>query len=135
MALIRWTHKYSVGVEIVDDQHKGMVAMLNELHAAMLKGKGQSVADPLMKKLLEYTGDHFATEERLMLDSGYAGLAHHRAIHADLTSKVLEYVGRRRANDPTMYPPLLRFLRDWLTTHIQGEDKAFGPWLNTHGIR
>ncbi len=30
---------------------------------------------------------------------------------------------------------LLRFLSDWLTKHIQHEDKEYGPWLNRHGMQ
>jgi len=30
---------------------------------------------------------------------------------------------------------LFNFLRDWLTTHIQKEDKEYGPCMIQHGIQ
>ena len=135
MALVSWSDTYSVGVKILDDQHKGLIALLNEMHAAMMQGQAQRAAGPLLKKLLDYTRVHFAAEERLMSQSRYAGLAEHRARHQDLSSRVAEFVARKQKDDPAMYLPMLNFLRDWLTTHIQKEDKAFGPWVNAQGIR
>jgi len=111
------------------------MAALNELHAAMMKGQAQGATGPLLNKLMDYTRDHFSTEERLMAESKYAGLAEHRGKHQELTRKVREFVARYQKGDQAMYLPLLEFLRDWLATHIQREDRDFGPWMNAQGIR
>jgi len=29
---------------------------------------------------------------------------------------------------------VMNFLKDWLMNHIQGSDKKYGPYLNSHGI-
>jgi len=135
MPLISWSDKYSIGVKILDDQHKGLIDLVNELHAAMMVGQAQSAAGPVLKKLLDYTRIHFSAEERFMSQSRYADLAEHRASHRDLTGKVVELVTRHQKGDPTMYLPMLNFLRDWLASHIQQEVKALGPWMNEQGIR
>lgn len=134
MALLRWHSRYSAGVKALDDEHKVLIATLNELHAAMMKGKGKSVANPILKRLLEYTSSHFATEERLMSSCGFAGLAEHRTRHEKLTNQVVEYLGRHQKSEGDMYIPLLHFLRDWFRVHIMQEDQEYGPWLNRHGI-
>jgi len=59
----------------------------------------------------------------------------HRIVHRELTKQVEEYVGRYEKGDITLGVHLLNFLSDWLTKHIQGEDKKYGPWLNEHGVR
>ena len=66
MALMSWNAKYSVGVHALDDQHTGLFDILNELHAAMMKGQAQSLTGPLLKKLVEYTRKHFAAEEAML---------------------------------------------------------------------
>jgi hemerythrin len=60
-------------------------------------------------------------------------LATHSLKHRQLTKQVEDYVARFGKGDITLGVDLLNFLSDWLTTHIQGEDKKYGPWLNEHG--
>jgi hemerythrin len=135
LALLTWSSKYSVSVQALDDQHRRLIGILNELHAAMLKGQAQRVAGPLLDSLLSYTRDHFSTEERMMSEAGFPGLAEHRAKHQELAGQVGDYVIRYRKGDNTIYLQLLIFLRDWLANHIQKEDQEYGPCLNAHGMR
>jgi len=135
LVLLTWSSKYSVGVRALDDQHRRLVGILNALHAAMLKGQAQKIAGPLLDDLLIYTRDHFSTEERMMSEAGFPGLAEHRAKHQELGGQVGDYVIRYRKGDSTIYIQLLIFLRDWLANHIQKEDLEYGPCLNAHGMR
>ena len=135
MALLKWSKQYSVGVKAMDDQHINLVKMLNELHAAMLKGQAQSVAGPLFNKLTDYANNHFSTEERLLEDVKFPGLTAHLAEHRALTAKVEEFVARYEQGDQTMYPQLLYFVRDWLQDHMQADDKQYTAWMHDHGVR
>ncbi|MGB4948103.1 MAG: hemerythrin domain-containing protein, partial [Candidatus Competibacter denitrificans] len=63
---IEWSDALSVGVEEVDQQHKGLAQMVNELNGAIHGGWGKETRDDIIVKLLEYTRVHFATEESLM---------------------------------------------------------------------
>jgi hemerythrin-like metal-binding protein len=134
MALFTWGPKYSVGVDAIDRQHKGLVETLNELHAAMMKGQANTVTGPLLRKLANYTRDHFTAEERMMSSTQYPGLAQHRIKHQDLTRQVEEFVGRFERGEISVNVHLMNFLRDWLSTHILKEDHAYGPWMNQHGV-
>jgi hemerythrin len=135
MPFMTWTDQLSVGVPSIDNQHSVLIETLNELHAAMMKGKARAIAGDLLKKLVTYTRDHFAAEEAMMQAAGYPGLATHRLKHKELTKQVEEYVARYESGDITLSVQLLSFLSDWLSTHIQGEDKAYGPWLIERGVR
>jgi hemerythrin-like metal-binding protein len=135
MALLTWNQKYSVGVHALDDQHTGLFKILNDLHAAMLKGQAQTLTGPLLKKLVDYTRTHFADEESLMARTKYPGLTEHRAQHQDLVKQVEGYVERFERGEITLNVHLLNFLRDWLTNHIQKSDHQYGPWMNDHGVR
>ena|ERR1035438_824133 len=135
MALLTWSNKYSVGVKAIDDQHATFLRMVNELHAAMIRGQAQSVAGPLLRKLANYARDHFSTEEKLMETAKFPGLAQHRAKHQELLARVGEYVARYEKGDHTIFVPLLKFLGDWLTNHLQQTDQEYEQWLNDHGSR
>ena len=135
LALLTWSNKYSVGVQVLDDQHKGLLRVLNALHAGMMKGQAQRAAGPLLNKLMAGAREHFALEERMMSEARYAGLAEHRAKHQELIGKLGNFMDRHRKCDPTMYVQLLNFLRDWFTGHMQKEDQEYGPSLKAKGVR
>ena len=135
MSLMTWNDRYSVGVKTIDQQHSSLFAIVNELHAAMIKGQAKNVVGSLLEKLIKYTVEHFAYEERMMAAAKYPGLVTHRAHHADLTKQVGDFMARYKRGDGTINIQLLRFLSDWLTKHIQHEDKEYGPWVNRHGVQ
>jgi hemerythrin len=123
-----------VGVKILDEQHAEFVKCLNQLHAAMLKGNAQSVAIVIEPRMKDLTNHHFSTEERLMEDTKFPGLAEHRAEHIALAAKVEEFVARYQQGDQTMYPQLLRFVGNWLHNHTLTVDKQYTVWMNNHGV-
>jgi hemerythrin len=135
MALMIWTDSLSVGVQSIDDQHTVLIETLNNLHDAMLKGQARAVAGKLLHTLVDYTCEHFAAEEAMMEAAKYPALPIHRIKHKELTKQVGEYVARYESGDVTLSVQLLDFLSSWLTTHIQGEDQQYGPWMNEHGVR
>ena len=135
MALITWTSKYSVGVQMLDDQHKGLINVLNEFHAASMRGKARGVASPLIRQMVSKASEHFAAEESLMESIRFPGLAEHRAKHKKLAGKVAEFVARHEKGDATMYTQLLYFMRDWLINHMLTLDSEYASWLASHGIQ
>jgi len=135
MALMTWNSKYSVGVKTLDSQHTVLFGLLNDLHAAMLKGQAQSLTGPLLRKLLDYTNTHFSTEEKMLADAGYPGLADHKVKHRALIQKVEGYSVRFEKGEITLNLHLMNFLRDWLTEHIQRTDREYSAWLHEHGAR
>jgi hemerythrin-like metal-binding protein len=135
MALLTWGSKYSVGVQSMDSQHTVLFGILNDLHAAMIKGQAQQMTGFLLKKLADYTRIHFSSEESMMAAAQYPGLAQHRTKHRELIKQVGEFMARFERGESTLNVNLLNFLRDWLTTHIQQEDQQYGPWLTKNGVR
>ena len=133
MALLTWDSSYSVGVRSLDHQHTNLFDILNDLHAAMMTGHARDAAGALLNKLVSYTKSHFAAEEALMAATSYPRLAQHRELHVALTRQVEEFVERYEKGESALSIHLLTFLRDWLTKHIQREDREYGPWMNERG--
>jgi hemerythrin len=134
MALFEWSNDYSVGIAEIDAQHQRLVAMLNQLSDAMRSGKGSQVLDRVLGDLVAYTGTHFATEERLMQANGYPDFPRHKREHDQLTAQVLDLQQSLRAGSAVLSVDLLHFLKDWLTQHILGSDKRYGPFLQGRGV-
>jgi len=135
MSLLTWNDTYSVGVKTIDQQHSGLFAIVNELHAAMMNRQAKNVMGALLDKLVKYTQEHFAYEERMMDSSKFPGSETHKAHHVELTKQVVEFMGRYKRGDTMVNVELLRFLSEWLTKHIQKEDKEYGPWLARQGMK
>ncbi len=136
MPLVTWSDKLSVGVASIDEQHKKLVSLLNQLHDAMIAGKGKDMLGGILKQLIEYTMVHFRYEEELFVRTGYPEGEAHKHHHAELVRKVQDI---QRQYDTTgakaLTIPVMNFLKDWLASHILGADKAYGPYLTAKGIR
>jgi hemerythrin-like metal-binding protein len=135
MALLAWGEENSVGVQAMDEQHKQLFAILNELHEAMMQGRAHRLTSTLLRKLADYTKTHFTAEEALLQRTRFPGLAAHRVQHLNLVRQVQELSRRQERGEITVNLHLLTFLRDWLMQHILQEDKAYGSWLNRHGVQ
>lgn len=135
MPLISWSDTYSVNVKEIDEQHKKLIDLINKLHDAMKVGKGSQMIADVLKALIDYTSSHFATEERYMKLHAYPEYAHHKKEHNLLVMKVLDVQKNLQSGKAPITQDIMAFLKDWLITHIQGEDKKFGPFFNSKGLR
>jgi len=89
--VFEWKDSYSVKVTALDNQHKKLFTIVNEPYTAMGTGHGREVAGDVLQRLVDYTVNHFAAEEKLMEKHGYPYLASHRQEHKALTDKVLAF--------------------------------------------
>lgn len=126
MAYISWTEKMSTSVPDMDKQHERIVALINELHAAMTTGHGKEKIASILKDLKKYVLDHFSKEEAYMQKIGYPGLSRQKMLHEQLTQKVLGFEQRVAAGESLSSSEILEFLRNWLVEHIEHEDKKYG---------
>jgi len=133
--LFTWEDSFSVNIGVIDMQHKKLVSMVNELHQAMVEGSGKDKLGQILSDLINYTRDHFATEERLMQMHAYPDFLAHKSEHERLTEKVMDLQRRFRSNEAGLSIEVMEFLRDWLVKHIMGCDKKYSPFLNAKGVR
>ena len=134
MTLLTWSHACSVGIRAMDDQHGILMDTMNELRQAVVRGRGREEICTLLDQLIEFTRMHFWSEEQLMEQSGFPGLADHRAQHHSMLAKMLQAAHRIQYGEAVPLRPLLCALRSGYIEHIEGLDRQYGPWLNDHGI-
>ena len=82
MPLMTWTDKLSVGVGVIDEDHKKLVGMVNELYDAMQAGQGRDSLGRILNGLVQYTKFHFAREEKCFAQTGYPAAVPHISIGA-----------------------------------------------------
>jgi hemerythrin-like metal-binding protein len=133
MAFLNWTPDLSVGIDRIDQQHKKIVALLNELYEAMQAGQGREALGKVLNDLLLYTKTHFAAEEQAMAAHGYPDYEEHRRRHEKMALKVKELHAQFRDGSLTSPIQITNFLKDWLAKHIRETDKKYGPFLAAQG--
>jgi hemerythrin len=134
MAYIEWNDSYSVGVKEMDDQHKKLVAMVNQLHDAMKAGQASKEAPAILKGLVDYTHYHFEAEEKMLEKAVYPGYLNQQKLHKALFAQVEQYQADLGTKSLTIGVKLSEFLKDWLMTHISVEDKKYGKFMNDKGV-
>lgn len=134
--LVPWTDALRVGVGVIDDDHRVLIEMLNELARAMRAGSAAEVARRTLDGLVEYTQSHFGREETLMARHRYPGREAHVKAHVGFRAKVSEVVAELEAgNAHALSFELLGFLQQWLVDHIQRADRALGTFLAERGVQ
>ena len=136
MPLMVWNEKMSVGIASIDEQHKKLVGMLNDLFDGVQAGKAAEVLGQVLDGLIAYTAAHFKFEEEHFTKTGYPATAAHKKEHDDLTKQVLDVQAKYKSGvTGTLSLEVMNFLKNWLVTHIQGSDKGYGPHLIAKGVR
>jgi hemerythrin len=135
MPLMTWNNSLSVGIAVIDEDHKKLVAMVNQLYDAVQAGHGKDALGKTLDGLIDYTVMHFAREEKFFQETGYPDAVAHKKEHADLTKQVLDVQAKYRSGaTSTLSLEVMTFLKNWLVKHIQGSDRKYGPHLNGKGI-
>jgi hemerythrin len=129
-ALIVWEDKYLVHCELIDEQHKGLVDMTNELLRGCKaeNGKADVIFIKTVRKAAEYAQTHFSTEEKYMLQVNYPDFEAHKKEHESFVAEVVAQIKafEENRNDPCVFAG---FLKDWLLTHIAVSDQKYAPYL------
>lgn len=134
MSYFNWKEEYSVGVAIIDVQHKKLIELINLLHESMKQGKAEKIMNVIIRQLIDYTGYHFREEERLMAQINYYDTQKHMKEHIDFVIKVKEQNEKLFSGPTLLSLDLSRFLKKWLMEHILSTDKKLGAELKNKGI-
>lgn len=132
--LVEWTDELSVGVQEIDEQHKVLVGLLNRFHEAVVTGRDHEAIKSVLKELADYTIIHFSVEESLMRIFNYPDYENHKHHHAELAKQVTDLQSKVENEKAEVSMEVLNFLRHWLTHHILGDDKKYGPYLVERGV-
>lgn len=126
MSQVVWDPTLETGDALVDSQHRELMQMFNELHAAAMDGRGEVAVEEILSRLSEYVMVHFEAERRLMLRTRFDPdkMCAHLEQHSDLTARTRDMILRHRAGELTTVLPLAVFLSEWLADHIRTWDKA-----------
>ncbi len=132
---IAWTIRMSVGVKLLDNDHKKMAILINELHDGIWAGLAKPELESLFESLISDIRIHFNHEERLFAETGYPDAAIHALEHQHLMERVLDLQDRFK-NDTELdsYLEVVNLLKGWLFSHVEISDQEYVPHLKASAV-
>ena len=125
MSQFTWDNKYSVGNEELDDHHKKLFTLFNNLYESCLDKTSRITLGPIVDELVSYFNYHLAAEEQYMRSIGYKDIDKHIAEHKIFLDSISKQQQKLNINDTVVTNDFIVYLGKWLTEHVMIEDKKY----------
>ena len=125
--LIKWTNKLACGIKVIDEQHMGLVSLVNEMfnHVTGNAVQENNYFARVAHEAVNYVKNHFSAEEKILLATKYPGYIGHKKEHDDFIQTLLESIRDYQAGKRFTLSTFTRFLKDWILSHIALVDKEY----------
>jgi len=132
-----WSNTYSMGVKLIDDQHKGLVDFVNDLfnHASGKEDEERAYFSEVIQQAVQYIKEHFLAEEKLMVGTKFPGYAAHKKVHDEFTLTVVKSVKDFEAGKRLVLEKFAYFLKDWVLTHVAIMDRQYADYFKKIATR
>ena len=133
---MKWTPDLSVGVSMIDEQHKTWFQKADDLFEAGKKHQAKEYVGQLLDFLDDYTKKHFHDEEQYMLRIKYPEFnvqkQAHTAFIEQLNKLKKEYA--ESGGNILVIINANQLVLGWLTSHITNMDKKIGQYAKTLNV-
>lgn len=130
---MEWSENLSVGVELIDSQHRELISRVNDFFAASKAQKGPGEVMKILDFLSGYVVTHFADEEALQVQHVYPGYQAHHKLHQDFVKEVSTLRSDLEKGGVTAAGCSLvgMTLANWLVSHISTQDRLVGQYIKS----
>jgi len=133
MVFMQWSVRMSVGLKELDDDHKKLIEIINQLEADAGSASTLEGVQRALVALRRYAEYHFGREQEVMASCGYPALESHIEEHHDFIQKIrgvsADYEANPKKVAKQVHEELVDFLKTWLTHHILIEDMAYKTYV------
>jgi len=131
MDKVIWDSKYDTGIELLDNQHKKLVDLTNELYSACMSADVHlsEIFKDSMSKMVDYVHHHFSTEVEFMKKINYPELQHHIKMHDELIRDILTSAKDAKEDKKFVANNFTRTLIEWILSHIAVHDKEYALYV------
>ncbi|EKQ57354.1 MULTISPECIES: bacteriohemerythrin [unclassified Clostridium] len=126
-----WDWTLNIGIDSIDDQHKELIARLDQLLASIEEGKGDEEVIKTLDFLEEYVVKHFNEEEEIQTKINYPLYDIQHKQHEEFKSDLKEFrrIFETQGTSAVLALNIQKKLTDWLKNHITNLDKDLGDFL------
>jgi hemerythrin len=134
---IEWSDSYSLGIKIIDDQHKGLLDIVNDLYSHSTGNEFEEMLyfKDVIHQAVDYIKNHFQVEEKLLIATKYPGYAEHKKAHDQFTLMVVASAKDFESGKRMVLEKFAHFLRDWILSHIAVMDQDYATYLRKIATR
>lgn len=132
---IGWREEMSVGVKVIDEQHKQLIDTISALNEAVIAQKSETILKETFQRLADYYQLHFTTEEDYMEKFACDGIPEHKAAHNYFIEHIKEMKKQVDLNQRQLSLELVAFLEFWLVGHVLVMDRKYVQCFNDHGLK
>jgi hemerythrin len=131
-----WTPNLSVGVDMIDQQHKTWFEKAEALFEAGKNNQAVDYIKELLTFLEDYTKRHFADEEAYMQRIKYPGYNEQKTAHTAFIQQLAKLRSDFNASGGNLMTILNanQLVVNWLTQHISTLDKKIGQYAKSVGL-
>ena len=135
--LVTWSNRLACGVKLIDDQHKGLVDLVNDMfnHATGNEKQEHDYFNRVIQEAVKYIKVHFATEEKIMIATKFAGYTDHKKEHDAFVLTIVEKIKDYEAGNRLTLSTFTRFLKEWILSHIALIDKQYFEYFKKIATR
>lgn len=130
---LHWAEYLSVGNEMIDADHKHLIAMVNRLEDA-IRGRNRETLTKAFEVLDTFMDIHLRNEERLseaIMFPFAKNRIEHRQLIFEMRHMIKKLESRYDVWPDNLVQIYARFLNGWLTDHIIKTDMQMKPALLT----
>ncbi len=124
MKNLDWKDSYNIFHDEIDNQHKKLFSIFNNLVKALKENKSENIIQFTLTNLLDYSNYHFADEELFMQEENNKHITHHIANRTIFIDQIKEFKKLEVEGDPELASKIYTFLNDWISHHIAVESKS-----------
>lgn len=135
MDIIKWRESYKTGIVDMDNHHRQLIKLINQLYEIVRDNTGYESVDAILHEMANYADYHFRAEENLLEQHDFPGLEEQRKSHGHYLSQIDELRKNFDKNNRESVQNIYVFLRNWLINHIVLEDKKYGTFLWGKGVQ
>lgn len=133
MKKLLWNEGMSVGIEALDNDHKKIITIIDEISRATDNGSTEGILDDIFNELEQYVTSHFAREEAMMHAIGYQESTPHKKLHQQFIDKIPELKALLfRSESLDVIERINQFLHNWIIHHILVEDMGYVQTAYNH---
>ena len=129
--LLDWSDEYSIGIGLIDNQHKEFFAAVHKFHDEVLTCKGEDAVEGVLNFLRDYAAAHFRAEEAFMRDHGYPGVDRHARVHEEFLEEYAEFAAELKQLGPNqdLADQTAEKVQSWLVEHIADFDTDYATHI------
>ncbi len=122
LEFIPWLEEYNTNIEIIDRQHQELFEIVNTLGTHFKHVATKDMFLTFLNMLIDYSSEHFATEEDLIYKFVPEKYEAHKQEHKAFVKKIHSTLNLEIQSDIGYRIELIKFLKKWLVLHIIEED-------------